>query len=84
MGFDFKFKMSISIHTLCEEGDVYSISKSPNLAISIHTLCEEGDIQRAKPFDNVLTFQSTPSVKRATIRPCSHSGLLRNFNPHPL
>ena len=33
----------ISIHTLCEEGDISAINNTKIFSISIHTLCEEGD-----------------------------------------
>ena len=33
----------ISIHTLCEEGDIYKMFYNFEIVISIHTLCEEGD-----------------------------------------
>ena len=33
----------ISIHTLCEEGDIRACQKRLCVLISIHTLCEEGD-----------------------------------------
>ena len=36
--------LDISIHALCEEGDVVGISVSSNQGISIHALCEEGDV----------------------------------------
>ena len=60
------FLRSISIHTLCEEGDSIISSTNIRQSISIHTLCEEGDeiyhFQAVQKFQ----FQSTPSVKRAT------------------
>ena len=57
----------ISIHTLCEEGD--RISKFTPLIpmISIHTLCEEGDGHYHYILLYSSVFQSTPSVKRATL-----------------
>ena len=36
----------ISIHTLCEEGDILNILLKKDEIISIHTLCEEGDMSR--------------------------------------
>ena len=41
----------ISIHTLCEEGDVNNSSILVDLGsvISIHTLCEEGDFVKKIP-----------------------------------
>ena len=36
--------MAISIHTLCEEGDIIKhLTNAQHREISIHTLCEEGD-----------------------------------------
>ena len=58
----------ISIHTLCEEGDVKNSKKETvAVVISIHTLCEEGDRLPSTTILSPLSFQSTPSVKRATI-----------------
>ena len=40
----------ISIHALCEEGDVSAIDYEAGTYISIHALCEEGDeAQQAAP-----------------------------------
>ena len=60
----------ISIHTLCEEGDNRNRNTTQQiLTISIHTLCEEGDgIKWVKHYTTML-FQSTPSVKRVTLKP---------------
>ena len=58
---------SISIHTLCEEGDFQNGFFYINLQISIHTLCEEGDILGRYIIILSVPFQSTPSVKRATL-----------------
>ena len=62
--------VGISIHALCEEGDVgVFFGTIGRAAISIHALCEEGDL-----FSIVLhlvsdKFLSTPSARRATVRP---------------
>ena len=37
-------KTGISIHALCEEGDLFAFVPFHILAISIHALCEEGDV----------------------------------------
>ena len=59
---------TISIHTLCEEGDVQvSPLQYQQHKISIHTLCEEGDSIHFSFLTIWHQFQSTPSVKRATI-----------------
>ena len=69
---DYVSANEISIHTLCEEGDgqAYDNFTIPK-EISIHTLCEEGDGGKGngKTY-SVIEFQSTPSVKRATIKRC--------------
>ena len=45
ISFDLSIHKNISIHTLCEEGDVKVPSDSTKTVnISIHTLCEEGDL----------------------------------------
>ena len=38
--------MKISIHTLCEEGDLNAVESYTGADISIHTLCEEGDVSK--------------------------------------
>ena len=58
--------MQISIHTLCEEGDLKQAQKRGCKIISIHTLCEEGDFLLIFLIILFARFQSTPSVKRAT------------------
>ena len=60
----------ISIHTLCEEGDQIAFKYAGILAISIHTLCEEGDNTWVLTLTLKNRFQSTPSVKRATLQEC--------------
>ena len=59
---------NISIHTLCEEGDI-KMKKTLvfNGYISIHTLCEEGDTGTPERGGVCIIFQSTPSVKRVTL-----------------
>ena len=45
----------ISIHTLCEEGDLVKKIAEISRIISIHTLCEEGDLcGYATDFENVV------------------------------
>ena len=36
-------KKQISIHALCEEGDIFIAANTAKPQISIHALCEEGD-----------------------------------------
>ena len=57
----------ISIHALCEEGDVAKAAyKWICWAISIHALCEEGDATHDGRFLFTASFLSTPSARRAT------------------
>ena len=56
----------ISIHALRGEGDQYSWNVDAVLDISIHALRGEGDQSPAYPVPATITFQSTPSVGRAT------------------
>ena len=39
-------QLCISIHALCEEGDLDADSDTFYIKISIHALCEEGDTER--------------------------------------
>ena len=56
----------ISIHALRGEGDLFASNLAWILYISIHALRGEGDKAYRGKIDGVLTFQSTPSVGRAT------------------
>ena len=56
----------ISIHALCEEGDLAGPQAGQGRRISIHALCEEGDDAAIKEMDEVAEFLSTPSARRAT------------------
>ena len=70
-----KMSMMISIHALCEEGDLlHAVDKLRLLVISIHALCEEGDARAASIAVRASGFLSTPSARRATppwCVPCS-------------
>ena len=57
----------ISIHALRGEGDDSYDIFDAWLNISIHALRGEGDIKPARNNRHLLTFQSTPSVGRATL-----------------
>ena len=58
----------ISIHALGEEGDDASPARLIDLlGISIHALREEGDLVSCCTRRGVMSFQSTPSARRATI-----------------
>ena len=57
----------ISIHALCEEGDLDMLRANlGGLSISIHALCEEGDVANTTGFYYEFLFLSTPSARRAT------------------
>ena len=74
----------ISIHTLCEEGDCNVDLISEGFGrISIHTLCEEGDVVICHLMLEGASFQSTPSVKRATLSIFS-SSLFFSISIHTL
>ena len=75
----------ISIHTLCEEGD-YINGKCEFVTgddFNPHPLWRGRHAFKFVRFSFVL-FQSTPSVKRATVFSASAFWQLSNFNPHPL
>ena len=58
---------AISIHALCEEGDLRRLcGQGREACISIHALCEEGDVDRAVVLRALAEFLSTPSARRAT------------------
>ena len=60
-------EFSISIHALCEEGDLLvPAGCTAGGAISIHALCEEGDFNVLKMPKPDYLFLSTPSARRAT------------------
>ena len=57
----------ISIHALCEEGDLPGRAYGLIYNISIHALCEEGDAVQFVHLEDLQLFLSTPSARRATI-----------------
>ena len=62
------YKEYISIHALREESDQPSVPSLPTvIAISIHALREESDFYRIYAICTYDRFQSTLSVRRATI-----------------
>ena len=71
----------ISIHALREESDGYSVHKNRQLRpISIHALREESDVTQgavAPP----SKFQSTLSVRRATVGDVDGRVVDDDFNP---
>ncbi len=63
---DAVFGYQISIHALRMEGDSAGGENPHRRNVSIHTLREEGD-RRYTPRGMLSVFQSTPSVRRATL-----------------
>ena len=73
---------NISIHALREESDGTIIMDSPNLQnISIHALREESDDYFVYLLPLRERFQSTLSVRRATIGGGKTKAGTNNFNP---
>ena len=62
--------IEISIHALRGEGDVYELLRRASCSISIHALRGEGDLRYTYIARKLKTFQSTPSVGRATFFQC--------------
>ena len=61
------FNLGISIHALRKESDVSSLIVSGQIGISIHALRKESDLVVNKSANNFSIFQSTLSVRRATV-----------------
>ena len=75
---------SISIHTLCEEGDKRGSKRFRNSPhFNPHPLWRGWRYNKCGFFRKDL-FQSTPSVKRVTIITKKWIYQMINFNPHPL
>ena len=75
---------SISIHALCEEGDVGSPDATYHApCISIHALCEEGDPFVTGRSTVLMLFLSTPSARRAT-EDLIHEANMRAISIHAL
>ena len=74
----------ISIHALCEEGDVDRADVPEGVVISIHALCEEGDGAGLLLSTCKQLFLSTPSARRATRSSRNRSPAPRHFYPRPL
>ena len=82
-----KFKQilqGISIHTLCEEGDVFLRYLLTWALIFQSTPSVKRATGRATIISTHSAFQSTPSVKRATINTHKILPPFLYFNPHPL
>ena len=74
----------ISIHALCEEGDVETRGEECFQNISIHALCEEGDERGSGVRHRQREFLSTPSARRATGRERDRGAYQGDFYPRPL
>ena len=72
----------ISIHALREESDTVDVVTPPRgFEISIHALREESDILNCLGVHCAIEFQSTLSVRRATVGDYSQSNNPIYFNP---
>ena len=60
-------RADISIHTFLAEGDVTKKKFEKKTSISIHTFLAEGDLHMFGSSPALLLFQSTPSLRKATI-----------------
>ena len=60
-------ELKISIHALREEGDHWPDAQHRPQRISIHALREEGDKCPTERLSRAISFQSTPSARRATL-----------------
>ena len=63
----------VSIHALLAESDVCTESPAARPYVSIHALLAESDISYDPPVHAARVFQSTPSLRRATIHICGHA-----------
>ena len=72
---------TISIHALREESDGNNVRQVDELQISIHALREESDCWKSCYWWCALRFQSTLSVRRATIYWFCYISIYQHFNP---
>ena len=77
------YTITISTHTLREEGDQYAALSHGVYLISTHTLREEGDLTAIHWLSRSHRFQPTPSARRVTVRPPGDWRGADYFNPHP-
>ena len=75
---------AISIHALREEGDLGFANQFHQVGISIHALRGEGDNQRSEANSINHTFQSTPSVGRATLEQLGITSTVTDISIHAL
>ncbi len=73
--------LSISIHALHEESDLRRAQVAQQAVISIHALHEESDLAVGQAFVSGLRFQSTLSMRRATIHDRRSRRPTDYFNP---
>ena len=73
--------LPISIHAAREGGDNYDKNICKACKISIHAAREGGDGGCRKMLPPILTFQSTPPVKAATLFIVCVVGIALYFNP---
>ena len=74
-------KYYISIHALRKESDLLGSGLVVLLPISIHALRKESDRKKPAPRAVVSQFQSTLSVRRATVVRGGSFGAREDFNP---
>ena len=72
----------ISIHTLCEEGDMILFLLTAGEGISIHTLCEEGDRIDKLKLDFFTNFNPHP-LWRGRLVPHSDNDITIKFQSTP-
>ena len=58
-------------------------AKEVKTHISIHALREEGDHFSTLRYKEIHRFQSTPSVRRATVSDTQSGDAVKDFNPRP-
>ena len=73
--------ITISIHALRKESDNDGIGGAFASPISIHALRKESDLTTTAFCVVALTFQSTLSVRRATLTHVSVTPIYQYFNP---
>ena len=79
----FDYDISISIHALCEEGDVAGQRRRVRRRISIHALCEEGDVKTPGLFIYASNFYPRP-LRGGRRQQKAIASLIENFYPRPL
>ena len=75
---------AISIHALREESDLFVVKQLVRAAISIHALREESDQARTPRTNRGVEFQSTLSVRRATVSSRIDTTAIKKISIHAL